>query len=29
MACLCLETYYRYLPVLEIAAGRGRGIGRR
>jgi hypothetical protein len=29
MACLCLETYYRYLPVLELAATRGRAIGHR
>lgn len=24
MACLCLETYYRYLPVYELAMDRGR-----
>jgi hypothetical protein len=26
MACLCLETYYRYLPVYELAVTRGRSI---
>jgi hypothetical protein len=29
MACLCLETYYRYLPVLELAATRGEAIRQR
>ncbi len=29
MACLCLETYYRYLPVYELTAARGRAIRQR
>ena len=29
MAGLCLETYYRYLPVYELAATRGRAIRQR
>lgn len=29
MACLCLETYYRYLPVYELAATRGSNWSRR
>jgi hypothetical protein len=28
MACLCLETYYRYLPVYELASSRGRAMRR-
>lgn len=29
LACLCLETYYRYLPVYELAINRGESIRRR
>jgi hypothetical protein len=28
LACLCLETYYRYLPVYELASDRGRQLVR-